>query len=198
MHKEAENNLTRQEKELLDRFRHYIQDNKVAPKKTSQSEKEAAKSNKDIDFVALVKEINRKAAEEERVQRAKEQYKWMAQAAKRAKIKKILTVSACCLAAVIIAICVLVLTLPRKTPTDAPVRSTVQPTQQSIQQSTQKPVQQTTPQPSDVKVYTTPGGGKYHLITCRYARGRDDLAEWDIGNVPKKYSPCSYCNPPVR
>lgn len=53
-----------------------------------------------------------------------------------------------------------------------------------------------TEEADDNVVYVTPHGQKYHVPSCRYVKGRNDI----IAISPEeasKYDPCKVCNPPL-
>jgi len=60
-------------------------------------------------------------------------------------------------------------------------------------QGTGKPT--TPPKPEDQIVYVTKTGTKYHTATCHYL-SKSKIAI-KLGDVVKKYTPCSVCKPPV-
>ena len=43
-------------------------------------------------------------------------------------------------------------------------------------------------------VYVTENGEKYHRKECRLKQGSKSIA---LGELPKKYTPCKQCEPPV-
>ena len=119
-------------------------------------------------------------------------------------ITGVIVVAMCCIVFVIVGVIKLCKDTPVSDPSPSIPQSITQVDPDTLLSSapdskasyTESANESSTVPASELKVYATPSGKKYHLEDCQYLKGKENLREMTISEAKQAgLTPCSVCNP---